>query len=449
MEAKKSRSAWKRWMLVIIGLGVAAEVLGFAFLSWQEGRACAHGCVVEARRQIFVGWEERAAALRPEDEGESAEQGKRPAWVDQMLEDQAVHPFLGFVDHPESYRRAGKPTPPSQAQDFGFLGNTGPLLFRPREDRVVVVFLGGSVARQVSDRGRRWLEEALAAQPRFSGKEMKVISLAVGGYKAPQPAFSLAYMLLHGFHADVAILLDGLNDISISAKDNIAYGVHHLYPRSWGQRIEELTHDDALLRGEIRILGYQRRALARKAEAFPFRYSLVAGAVWRGLDRRLDRWLEQRFDNFEGLESAGGYAAKGPPSEPLTPRRFALETSQVWERSSRVLQGIAEAHNIEFHHFLQPNQYDKRKPLLKYEKAKAYAEGSPFRVRVELAYPMLRERGEQLRAEGIRFHDLSGVFEGVNESIYVDFCCHVNDCGIQRMAAAIAQTVGATDQPGE
>ncbi|MDG1984358.1 MAG: hypothetical protein P8M11_07315, partial [Planctomycetota bacterium] len=57
------------------------------------------------------------------------------------------------------------------------------------------------------------------------------------------------------------------------------------------------------------------------------------------------------------------------------------------------------------------------------------------------AYSLLQRAGDELAGTGVRFHDLTLVFQDHPESIYVDSCCHVNRLGNQILAEAIAAAV--------
>lgn len=58
-----------------------------------------------------------------------------------------------------------------------------------------------------------------------------------------------------------------------------------------------------------------------------------------------------------------------------------------------------------------------------------------------LGYPLLIEGGRELQREGVRFLDLTPLFEDVDETIYVDNCCHMNMLGNQIIGRAIGQFV--------
>ncbi len=100
------------------------------------------------------------------------------------------------------------------------------------------------------------------------------------------------------------------------------------------------------------------------------------------------------------------------------------------------------AHGARYFHFLQPNQYVAgSKPLSDEERAKAHDEDSPYRPVAERGYPLLRQVGAELRAAGVWFVDLTEVFSGVGETLYIDTCCHFNAKGNALVSQAIARAV--------
>ena len=46
---------------------------------------------------------------------------------------------------------------------------------------------------------------------------------------------------------------------------------------------------------------------------------------------------------------------------------------------------------------------------------------------VPIGYPLLQRRGSELREAGVRFHDLTMMFKDVEEPVYSDSCCHLNE----------------------
>jgi len=101
----------------------------------------------------------------------------------------------------------------------------------------------------------------------------------------------------------------------------------------------------------------------------------------------------------------------------------------LWQRSSRLLDGLARANGTRYYHFLQPNQYvPESKPMTTDERATA-VKATRYAGLVHTGYPMLQRAGRELRAEGVRFVDLTGAFAGHVEPIYIDACCHVSPHG--------------------
>ena len=107
-----------------------------------------------------------------------------------------------------------------------------------------------------------------------------------------------------------------------------------------------------------------------------------------------------------------------------------------------MLDRLCRGSGIRYFHFLQPNQYlAGSKPILEEEKRTAIFKGHPYGEGVERGYPILIRLGERLRGQGVAYHDLTKIFAGHAEPIYIDNCCHYNQAGYDIMAEAIAQAI--------
>jgi hypothetical protein len=154
-----------------------------------------------------------------------------------------------------------------------------------------------------------------------------------------------------------------------------------------------------------------------------------------------DRGLASRIPS-----PARPYAARGPslllgdPEDPL-----ALLVG-LWERASLQLDRLCRGNGIAYYHFLQPNQYVAgSKPFSDWEREHAIRVDNRYADGVVAGYPLLREAGLRLREGGVRFVDLSGIFRDAAETIYFDDCCHMNERGHARLAAAIAERMLSDD----
>ncbi len=204
-----------------------------------------------------------------------------------------------------------------------------------------------------------------------------------------------------------------------------------------------LDTPDPTVRRAIGVVAYLKDE--RNAEAARFRSSIASRTatgrlLWKLRDRKLETraahvaWELQKFP-----KDSIPYFVRGPERDHDPEGGLVPWCVEIWRRSSLELKALCESHGIRYVHVLQPNQYlVGSKPLSVTERANAYDLESPYRKCVEDGYPLLRAAGEQLRASGVAFHDLSIVFEDTNATLYSDTCCHFNSEGNRILCEAIA-----------
>ena len=135
-------------------------------------------------------------------------------------------------------------------------------------------------------------------------------------------------------------------------------------------------------------------------------------------------------------------------STPICSTPMAEKTSiEVWERSSRLLHSLCTAEGVAYIHALQPTPHDwadgHPKVFTKLELEGIGPHDHPLAQVVEKLYPVLRERGEVLRNEGIDFLDLSPMFADYADSAYYDLC-HLTFPANQVLGERLADAVLAT-----
>ncbi|MEM8993408.1 MAG: hypothetical protein AAGF23_01325, partial [Acidobacteriota bacterium] len=148
-----------------------------------------------------------------------------------------LHPFLGFVADAETAPRLGKS---EVGRRFGFPFNRYDPVQPKSDDALVVGLFGGSFAEQTYVFAHRELTQGLASIDRFAGRRVVLLNLAAGGYKQPQQLQALTYLLSLGGHVDVAINLDGFNEVALVRPENVELGTHPSFPRSWRLRVDDL-----------------------------------------------------------------------------------------------------------------------------------------------------------------------------------------------------------------
>ncbi len=357
--------------------------------------------------------------------------------VDEAPPDQPIvlHPFFGFVINPSS----------KGVNDFGFF--RGHPLVKRSPERRTIVFFGGSVADQVFYMGQQALIEELQKRPDFQGRAIDVLTTAVGGYKQPQQMLILSYLLARGAEYDVVVNLDGYNEID-SSMDNIQTGVNPYFPHTWKLHARlGLDREASVQLGRIEVLRDERERLRRLFDRPLLRSSAFGLALWDLLDGAREAEIHRRTAALEAMldEESDELPpqVQGPPFAYETDEQFYAEMADFWAASSLHMARLSAMHDISYVHLLQPNQYlPGSKELTAEEQEVAYDETYTGIERVPVAYPLLIERGRELRdRHGVNFVDLTQLYAGEKRTIYNDFCCHVNKLGAEMMARRIAAAI--------
>ena len=129
----------------------------------------------------------------------------------------------------------------------------------------------------------------MRATLRDHGINMRILTVAMPGYKQPQQLLALAYLLSHGAQIDVVVNIDGFNEVALPQAENLPKGVNPFYPRAWYYRTLKI-HDQVILRhmGRLFALEDNRRRWAMIFLDMP-KFSIIRNLVWRAYDRLLER----------------------------------------------------------------------------------------------------------------------------------------------------------------
>ncbi len=348
-----------------------------------------------------------------------------------------LHPYLGYVFDPT--RTIGF----TELNDHGFWGAEGPILKREAQTVNVAIF-GGSVAELFFKQGREELVRSMRAEPAFADKRVRVLGFGTGGYKQPQQLLALTYLLGLGAEFDVVINFDGFNEIALAERENVRANVNPFYPRGWKLLAENQNSPDALRRiGAVAAARMARSDAARWCAETPLGWSVLANLIWEFADERLQRRVVAAQDDLaKSASAAQPFAVSGPPTDFGDREGLYDAMVDVWADCSRQMDRLCRANGVRYVHFLQPNQYvEGSKPLSDEERRTAYDESSWYCEPVQLGYPRLRARGAELVAQGVDFHDLTQAFADVEQSLYIDSCCHFSAEGNRLIARDIARAV--------
>ena len=354
------------------------------------------------------------------------------------LDPEVLHPYLGYVPDPASRSTGVTIGDPSQ-------------IVQRSEHTVIIGIFGGSFAGGVCDVAAPALQP-LVAPP---GRKVRVLCVASGGYKQPQQLLALAYILALGGQFDIVINIDGFNEVVLPPVENIPHGVSPVYPRAWYWRVGQLKDPRVLTRlGALYAVDARRASWAAGFLHWGLCRSSALSMVWEGRDGALASERGRLLAELQAHEAVGreSYAVTGPRLEFADDRALYDYLARVWSESSAQMRRLCEANGIEYYHFLQPNQYvDGSKPMDDGERKVAIRAGHPYQKEVVSGYPLLRRYGQDLPAAGVRFDDLTMVFAGIRDPLYVDDCCHVSPYGYRLVAWAIGRAIrvhrGEPEQP--
>lgn len=368
--------------------------------------------------------------------------GRDPRSDSNAYPDEIVHPYLGYVRHPLPSGDGS-----SGVSEFGFPGQLSPIRKRQR-GQVLVGISGGSVAEYLTAEAGDRLRELLEKSPRYSGKQIVLVPLGLLSFKQPQQLMTLNYLLSQGAEFDVWINLDGYNEIVLPAVFNVPNHVYASYPREWHLRVTRATDLETLrLVGRIAYLREQTRQWADRFARSALRFSPTAMLVWIRMHGHYQGEATLRYKDLNTRMSRDlDVTATGPAQAFANEAERLQHCVDVWRRSSQLMHAACQANGIVYYHFLQPNQYQPgSKPLSEQERRGAIDANHTGKPLVEQGFPKLIAAGETLKAQSVRFHDLTQVFAHVTDSLYRDTCCHVNGEGNRLLAEAIAQVVGSKD----
>lgn len=410
MARKRRRFDLSKFFFPLLAGGIVAlcELCSFAVLSIQRGAPYLPRDSQAIRRKV------QEPRLRST--GKSG------------ISKEVIHPYMGFVYNPEA--NSPKMTAHHdgfQISDYGFLDDKSPIQ-RRGPDRVVLGITGGSFAAKFAANGAASLVRTLSKAPGFKGKEFIVVRLGLGGVKQPQQLMTIAYLLAQGAEFDLIVNIDGFNEVAIPPTENLPMGVSPIFPRGWALRVGAIPERSFMLTvGRMVYLEERRASLAKTHSRFPLRYSMSANLLWHLRDRPLVLELESARKEAIAAAARPSYQRSGPTLKAKKGLRLYQELEAIWRRSSLTLKRLCDAHDIEYFHFLQPNQYVKgSKTFTPAERRIAVSKRQPYRIGVELGYPLLREGGRKLAAAGVNFHDLTDVFRNTTKQVYVDSCCHIS-----------------------
>lgn len=300
---------------------------------------------------------------------------------------------------------------------------------KPSSEYWVGIF-GGSVAEifAKNQQAVEDLEKSLSTLSQTKGRKVRVINLAMGGFKQPQQMIGFA---LFGEPLDLAINIEGSNEVS-----DFLFADH--IPRDFP--VTSLRyHYNGPGRGYLQISRLVAELLDKLYfhQPFqPFRYSSATMTLMaRTLSLSLAHLSNYLFNEFQEkyCREIHCYPQREHENERLI---------QQWEKDVKDQFLLSRLSKVPLFIFIQPSQYvEGSKKFSDWELKNAI--DSSRSQHLTPRYQMLLAKSHQLREKGLQIHDLVNIFEHRTDTIYTDSCCHFNDIGNQLMSKRIFQVISS------
>ena len=404
-------------------LALALGELGTRAWLWISGRPYGSWRAEKEMRDVVEGMTGMLAGLsdaRPEPKAAAGRED--PAGLYEL------HPYTGFDS-----ASAGRVDRVVEAFARGELAG-----------KTTVLIGGGSVAAGFFSGGVAALEKAIAADPRYGGREVKTFCMAVPGFKQPQQLLQLAYLFSLGCVPDLVIHLDGLNEVRI-ARNNQARGLPPTYPSygHWYTLTASGVQDDpaaldALV--EMRALQERARVLGETARARHYAWSAILGrATLSRLYRLRARWAAAQERHVQALAGRSENARR--PRDGRAAEDPIAASVACWVESSAACRDLCAARGVRYVNALQPTLHDPGSKTISPEERSRGIGDEGFEESVVQGYPLLREGIAELARRGVEAYDLSRIFADDARTLYVD-SCHFRREGDLGIAAALARAMG-------
>ena len=420
-------------VLLLVGTLMLAELTGLVLISF-------HISDIPSRSEIRKTLDIRSVQRREGDIYVSEEQ--LPSWMQPHI----LHPYLGFVrNHMLPRQVFNNRVINVPVNEYGFFGHLPGK--HKSDEKVTIAITGGSVALELYLYAGDILKSELQNSQEFAGKNIELICLALGGMKQPQQLMALNYFLALGYHFDMIVNCDGFNEVALPFAQNIPYNIFPYYPRAWGiYAAKSMNIQVAVLYGKLSESKKKQEKWRSVMSKSPFRQSHLSLLLWHLISSREERKqnaFDQQIRELVRLKKHRHPQETGPSYAFSTNDELFSDLAEMWKESSSQMWKICAGYDIDYYHFLQPNQYVKNsKTLSNWERKHIYADPNNLsRQSVEQAYPDLMATGKDLTEQGVPFFDLTNLFQNNSETVYRDNSCHYNQLGNELLAKRIANVL--------
>jgi hypothetical protein len=342
--------------------------------------------------------------------------------------DYQIHPYFGFITPP---RYAELPLKKTSSNQF------------------IIGIFGGSVAQEFCDYEfqHRVMSKLFQSLPEFQNKEIVLIKFANQAHKQPQQLLILNYFLSVGQELDMAINIDGFNEVALSYLNNqagteVSMPNDYIYSPLVALANKDLSSNELKLSLEVLDLKDRlQNAVSRLREC---RWATCYMLRWTQTKYFFNQYREksQRFSQLAREEGKGSLVYLKKIDQPLADQEALERIVDLWFNSSRGMNDVLATRKIPYFEFIQPNQYYPTKRQFSADEKKiAFDEKSQYKEGTEKGYPKLLDKVSSLQAAGVKVYDAVSIFDETRDTVYRDNIGHYNDLGNDVLARYIGQSI--------
>ena len=317
-----------------------------------------------------------------------------------------------------------------------------PFPYTPAKDEILIGVFGGSVANWLATQGPDALRAQLQRAPQLDSARVVVLNFAIHGGKQPQQLAVLNYVLSRGQHLDIAVNIDGVNELLWAMYNRDVHGIDFSFPTAHllGPMKHLMAGGEAGT-GGLLALADSIRARMRADRVAAWQRRLPTAAL-RSACAGIERHLRSRATR---LLARAAEAAADPATDPLpfpaAPPCADAALGAYWRHCSRQFHRICLAHDVVYLHVLQPTPYTAEREASAEERAFLQPDGASARLLVQ-EYPRLIEFGTMLQQEGIPFFVADRAFTNIPYTVFSDHWGHLSLRGNEILAESVARRIG-------
>lgn len=429
---KKNQNIIKLVGINLLLIALLSEVTCLLFYFWQK-------------RQFFY---TRDKSIDQLEQQSILPNLKKIGATDKVAATERLHPYFGYVHPPGPDFRIG-----FKYNNLGFISAYDYPFIRTNKNQFIVGIFGGSVASNYSiyEIQNKILEKKLKELPGFKDRELIVLSFSIGGFKAPQQILLLNYFLSIGQELDLAINIDGFNEVAISSANNDAKYQIYLPSMQQVQPLADLAGFNfsvPALQAMLTVKETEAKLIesleklnnCHLASCHFFMSLQVQNLVktYRDGIKKFER--ERKRTKRKDIKNSLFYFYQN--NQALSDAELYDKAGDNWVKTSIFMDQLLKANKIPYFHFFQPNQYYKTRRIFTADEQKiAFDKDGFYGEAVKKGYPIFLTKIEQIRKNKINFFNALEIFDDTAASVYIDSCCHYNPTGEKILSDYVAQSI--------